>query len=342
MFLRKEEADTVEPSTDAAKTQIQQSCLTAILVSPRNFRYSYKPLPDCGPEQVLVEVEGCGVCASSLPVWQGRPWFNYPLTPGSPGHEAWGRIVFCGGKVRHLQPGQRVACLAEQGYQEHLVVDAHRLLPLPDSLNAIPFPGEAIACAMNIFRRADIRRGQSVAIVGAGFLGLLVLQLAVDAGAEVFVLSRRACARARASELGARASFDTEDWWSSTREVLQLTGGRGCDRVIEATGLQFALDAATEMIAEYGRLIIAGYHQDGLRQINMQQWNWKAIDVINAHERDPERYLEGMKLGIQATVEGRIQPHHLLTHQFRFSQLNEAFRAAQERPTGFIKAWVSP
>lgn len=181
-----------------------------------------------------------------------------------------------------------------------------------------------------------------MAIVGAGFLGLLLVQLAVDADADVFVLSRRRYARDRARDLGAAATFDTEDWWGNARDVVTLTKGRGCERVIEATGMQFALDTATEMIAEYGKLIIAGYHQDGLRQINMQQWNWKAIDVVNAHERDPQHYLEGMRQGVRATEEGRIRPQDLLTHHFRFNQLNEAFKTVQERPHGFIKAWVSP
>src|SRR5690606_6740168 len=140
--------------------------------------------------------------------------------------------------------------------------------------------------AMNIFRRAEIGRDQTVTIIGAGFLGLLLVQLAVAAGARVFTISRRECARDMARKYGAEEAFDTKSLSANLREINKLTGG-GCDRVIEVTGLQFALDAATEIIAEYGRLVIAGYHQDGLRHINMQRWNLKGIDVINAHERDP-------------------------------------------------------
>lgn len=331
----------MEPSIDAP-SHLQQCSLAATLISPQNFRNTYNAIPHCGPDQVVLEVEGCGICASSLPLWEGRTWFNYPLPPGTPGHEAWGHIIFCGSNVSHLQAGQRVTCLAEQAYQEQLVVDASRVLALPESLAGVPFPGEAIACAMNIFRRADIQADQSVAIIGAGFLGLLLVQLAVDRGAKVFVLSRRECARERAAECGASATFGTDDWWGNAQAVLTLTQGRGCDRIIEAIGLQFALDAATEMIAEYGKLIIAGYHQEGLRQVNMQKWNWKAIDVINAHERDPQRYIEGMRRGIEATVEGRIRPQDLLTHHYSFAELDLAFKAAQERPRGFIKAWASP
>jgi hypothetical protein len=56
-----------------------------------------------------------------------------------------------------------------------------------------------------------------------------------------------------------------------------------------------AADLAGELCAERGRLVIAGYHQDGMRQVNVQLWNWRGIDVINAHERDPQAYVDGMR-----------------------------------------------
>ena len=68
--------------------------------------------------------------------------------------------------------------------------------------------------------------------------------------------------------------------------MKQITAGRLCERVIEAVGKQWPLDLAGELVGYGGKLIIAGYHQDGPRQVNMQSWNWKGIDVINAHERD--------------------------------------------------------
>lgn len=111
-------------------------------------------------------------------------------------------------------------------------------------------------------------------------------------------------------------------------------------RVIEATGAQQALDLATEIISEYGRLIIAGYHQDGLRNINMQQWNWKGIDVINAHERNPEVYIEGLKEAIRKTQEGVFNLEKLITHQFDLKEINEAFKMMQQRPEGFLKGII--
>src|SRR5690606_34692610 len=293
----------------------------------------------CGPDELLVHLEGCGVCASNLPVWEGREWFTYPLEAGAPGHEGWGRIVEVGENVEHLQAGQRVACLGANAFAEYVAVSAQQVAVLPDSLETIPFPGEAIGCAMNIFHRADVSRDHTVAIIGAGFLGLLLVQLAVDAGARVFVFSRRASVRKLAEKYGAEATFDTANWLGNACRVREMTNG-GCDRVIEMTGLQFALDAGTEMIAEYGKLIIGGYHQDGPRQIDMQKWNWRAIDVINAHERDPRHYIRGIEAGIIAVETGRIRPQELLTHRFDIEQVNEAFQMMIDRPDGFIKGWI--
>lgn len=322
---------TIEPAT----------CRTVLVAAPQRCELQYRRLPVCAADEVVVQVEGCGICASSIPVWEGRPWFDYPLAAGAPGHEAWGRIIAVGENVEGLLAGQRVACLAENAYVDQLSVKAEYVVVLPPELGNRPFPGEAIACAMNIFRRADVREGQSVAIIGAGFLGLLLVQLAASAGARVFAMSRRESARALAERYGAEASFDTEDWWGNAHKVVELTNGEGCERVIEVTGLQFALDAATEMVGEYGKLVIGGYHQEDLRQVNMQKWNWRAIDVINAHERDPRRCIEGMKMAVDATLEGRIRPQDLLTHRFTFDELDQAFRTLVERPDGFIKAWVS-
>src|SRR5690606_27255296 len=140
----------------------------------------------------------------------------------------------------------------------------------------LAFPGEPLGCAMNIFERSDIRAGHSVAIVGLGFLGLLLTQLASTAGAYVVGLSRRDYALDLASHMGARHVVQMNHDSNAQGVALEIVGGRGYDRVIEAGGVQSTLDLASALTAEYGRLVIAGYHQDGLRQVNMQQWNWRA------------------------------------------------------------------
>jgi threonine dehydrogenase-like Zn-dependent dehydrogenase len=114
-----------------------------------------------------------------------------------------------------------------------------------------------------------------------------------------------------------------------------------CDRVIEAIGKQRPLDLAAELTRERGRLIIAGYHQDGPRQVNMQLWNWRGIDVINAHERDPLVYMQGIRDAIDAVATGRLDPAPLYTHRFPLDRLDDALNATRDRPDGFLKALVT-
>jgi threonine dehydrogenase-like Zn-dependent dehydrogenase len=211
---------------------------------------------------------------------------------------------------------------------------------LPEELDDEPFPGEPFGCAMNIFERSDIHSCQTVAVVGGGFLGLLLTQLASDAGAHVVVLSRREWALQLALTMEAEDILATKDDGHDAERALRLTGNRGFDRVIEVSGVQSSLDLASEIAAERARLIIAGYHQDGLRQVNMQQWNWRGLDVINAHERSMDRYVAGVQKAIQAALEGRLDPFPLLTHTVSLGSLDLGFKLMRDRPDGFVKALV--
>jgi len=73
----------------------------------------------------------------------------------------------------------------------------------------------------------------------------------------------------------------------------------------------------------------------------MQVWNWRGLDVINAHERDSQVYADGIREAIQAIESGRLDPKSLYTHQYSLSDLHRAFQMAVERPDGFMKAVVT-
>ena len=179
-----------------------------------------------------------------------------------------------------------------------------------------------------------------MAIVGIGFLGMLLTELASAAGARVIAISRRPSSLAAAKQAGASEVIPMDDHWRIIEEVKQLTDGRFCDCVIEAVGKQWPLDLAGELTKERGRLVVAGYHQDGPRQVNMQLWNWRGLDVINAHERDPAVYMRGMNEAIEATAAGGFSPSRLYTHRFPLEELGAALDMTRDRPEGFIKALV--
>jgi threonine dehydrogenase-like Zn-dependent dehydrogenase len=314
----------------------------ASIAEPGKIALCEVDVPDPGPDELRIRVEGCGVCGSNLGPWQGLPWLKYPLPAGDSGHEAWGIVDAVGKNVRHLAEGDRVAALSYRAYAEYDVADARHVLSIPVELAERAFPGEALACAMNIFERSRISGGQDVAIIGVGFLGALLTRLCTNAGANVIAISRRKFALKLAREMGARHTVTLDDHARIIERVRELTGGAFCDRVIEAVGKQWPLDLAAELTKTRGLLVVAGYHQDGPRQVNMQLWNWRGIDVVNAHERDQAVYLAGMQRALSSVLSGAVDPEPLYTHRFPLEQLDRALDATATRPEGFLKALVVP
>ncbi|KKC24663.1 L-iditol 2-dehydrogenase [Sphingomonas sp. SRS2] len=316
--------------------------MAAVVTAPGRVQIEQVALPLPAAGQVRIRIEGCGVCASNLTPWAGPEWMKYPLEPGGLGHEGWGVVDALGSGVTGLRIGDRVAALSYASYAQYDLCDAEACVPLPESLTNQPFPGEPLGCAMNIFERADVAAGQTVAIIGIGFLGALLTRLASDAGARVIAISRRASSLDLARRYGAAETIVMDDHQAIIDRVGALTGGRFCERVIEAVGKQWPLDLAGELTAERGKLIVAGYHQDGPRQVNMWLWNWRGIDVINAHERDPKVYAAGIRAAVAAVADGRLDPTPLYSHVYPLDRLDEALDATRDRPEGFVKALVVP
>jgi threonine dehydrogenase-like Zn-dependent dehydrogenase len=313
---------------------------SAVVAEPGVARVVKLAIPEPGPGEVRVRMEGSGVCGSNLSFWEGRPWFSYPGEPGAPGHEGWGVVDAVGDGVIGLGVGDRITTLSTHAFAEYDTVAADASVVIPPTLAEHPFPGEPLACAMNAFGRAEVRSGQTVAVIGVGFMGALLTALSAAAGARVIAISRRPFALETARAMGADVTIPLEDHGGIVRLVNELTGGHGVDCVFEAVGQQWPLDLAGELTRVRGRLLIAGYHQDGRRSVDMQLWNWRGLDVVNAHERDPAVYVQGMREAVVAIAGGRLDPRPLYTHHYRLDQLGEAMEAMRTRPDGFLKALV--
>lgn len=312
----------------------------AVLKAPQKVSIQEIELPQPKQGEVRLRLEGSGICASNIPIWEGREWFEYPVTPGEPGHEGWGVIDAVGEGVKTLKEGDRVTALSYRAYATHDIAKEENTVKLPDFLNSKPFPGEPLGCAMNIFNRSDIQEGQKVAIVGSGFLGNLLIQLAKSAGAEVIAISRRKFSLEAAKKAGADHLIQMNDHYEIIEEIKELTNENFCERVIECTGKEWPLNLSIEITGERGKLIVAGFHQDGMRSVNVQMLNWRGIDMISAHEREPQKYIAGIKAAIDAVETGKMDPFPLFTHSFRLEDMEEAYQHLTERPDGFIKALV--
>ena len=314
-----------------------------VFTAPRTCEVQSIETPTPKSDQVLVRIEGSGVCGSNLPLWEGRDWFSYPTLPGSPGHEGWGRVAAIGDDVHRIAVGDRVAFLSGNAFAEYDVATESSVVTLPACLDDRDVPGEPLGCAMNIFRRSGIASDQTIAIIGIGFLGALLTQLAVGAGARVIAISQRPYSLELARSMGAVETIELGETDAEiVRRVEQLTDGAGCDRVIELAGMQRPLDLAGKLCRVRGRLIVAGFHQDGPRQVDMFLWNWRGLDVINAHERDPLAYVSGISAAIDGVVAEQFDPQKLYTHRVPLERAGDAFELLRTRPQGFVKVLVTP
>ncbi|MBV8084341.1 MAG: alcohol dehydrogenase catalytic domain-containing protein [Chloroflexi bacterium] len=287
--------------------------------------------PVGGEQDVLVRVLACGVCGSDLNAWAGVPGVNFPLGPGAPGHEVWGEVV---SGPSEFWAGQAVTGLFSCGYAEYAVAPLPQVIAVPSGLSGHVLLGEPLACAMGVVQRAGIRERDSVAVVGFGYLAALIMSLQRPAPRRWLALTRRPSARELALALGAEAVCDYGEIPGEAWDSF--------DVVVEAAGAQQALDHATWLTRERGRLVIAGYHADGPRAVNMQSWNWKGLDVINAHERDPRVYMRNLGLALDVVERERLEVQRFITHEWPLSRAGEALTAAERHPEGYIKGVVRP
>jgi L-iditol 2-dehydrogenase len=310
----------------------------AVLRGPRAFEVVEEDVPEIAPDEVLVKAGACGVCASELDVWEGRGAAPFPLYPG---HEVSGTVVRAGAEVRTFREGDVVAVWATgRGFAEYVAVKAEYCRPAA-GVAVEEALAEPLACAANAVELADVRLGDDVVIIGAGFMGNLVQELVQLRGVRHLVVAdTRPDALERARKLGATRTVDV------TRESLPdvvsgLTGGVGADITFEVTGTQAPLAVVGDVTRMSGKIAIVGYHQGAPREIPLAQWNWMAFQIVNAHFRDVNTIMRGMTIGMRLLTAGRLSLQGLVTHRFGLDDINEAFATAVDKPEGFVKSTVT-
>jgi len=310
----------------------------AILTGPREFKLQDEPIPALLPDEVLVQVIACGVCTSELDMWEGKA--GSQIYPRYPGHEVSGLVVESGKDVQGFTSGDRVAVwVPNRGFGEYVAVKSKYCfaagdLPLDLAL------AEPLACAVNAVELADLSLSDDVVIIGTGFMGNLVQKLVQMQGPRhLIVADTRADALERAKNMGATHVVNVRS--ESLPEVVkELTDGQGADASFEATGVQTPLTLLGDVTRMSGKIVIVGFHQGEPRQIPLGYWNWMAFQILNAHFREESTILRGMRIGMRLLTSGRLRLDDLVTHRFPLSEINEAFRAAVEKPQGFVKSTV--
>lgn len=311
----------------------------SVLVGPKTSRIEEAPELAVGPKDVLVRVKLCGVCASELHGWKGDSG-PYPRRYG---HEVSGEVVAVGQDVASVRVGMRVTGLFHQGFAEYALTTEDRVAPIPEGMSYEEALGEPISCVISGVRRTRVDMGDTVAVIGLGFMGLITLQaLRLKGPARLIAVDVREEALENALRLGADEAYLPDQ--VPDRLIMaswdRVGGGYGVDVAVEASGTQPGLDLASRMVREHGFLSIVGYHQGGPRQVDMEMWNWKAFDALNAHERRPDAQMDSMRRGLELVARGRIDVASLVTHRFGLEEVDAAFDTLARKPEGFVKSVV--
>ena len=313
----------------------------ALLVGPRRFAFEARPPRELAPRDVRVRVRICGVCASEQADWKAGP----RAAPVELGHEVAGVVDEVGKDVTAVAPGAAVTGLFRAGFSEYAVAPENRVVPVPEGVDVRDALGEPLACIVGAASRTRVELGDTVALVGVGFMGLLMLQAVRLRGAgRVIAIDVRPDALEAARRLGAHEAY-TPDRLPERLRVPQrraIEPGWGVDVAVEASGTQAGLTLAGELAREHGQISILGYHNEGggWRQVHLQLWNWKALDVQNAHERRLDVKTACVRTGLRLLAARRIDVASLITHRFALDDIHDAFAALESKAPGFCKAVV--
>jgi L-iditol 2-dehydrogenase len=311
----------------------------ALLTQPFQIDIVDRELPSVSGSMVRVRVLQCGVCTSELDMWSGRAAEKLPLALG---HEVAGVVEEIGEDVATVKVADRVAVwVKEGGFAEEVIVEERYCVAVADGV-AYPAVAEPLACVVNAVELAAPALADDVVIIGAGYMGNLIQMVTALKGPRtITVADVREDALARASELGATRVVDTSTQ-SLPRVVEEITEGRGADVTYEVTGIERGLVLAGEVTRMSGKLCIVGYHQGGTRSIPLADWNWMAFDLVNAHFRDIDTIMRGMRIGMRLVNAGVLDAAQLVTGSFSLDEIGRAFETAAAKPDGFVKAVVEP
>ena len=337
----------------------------AVLYGVRDLRLENVPKPEISDNEVLIKVNACGICGTDIHIYRGEWKTNTPIILG---HEFSGVIADVGREVKGLNIGDPVVAepnipcgscyfcrMSERNYfcenleatgvtvngafAEYVKVVASNVYKLPKGYNLDEAALiEPLACCVRGIDQAKIKIGDTVAIIGAGPVGLILLQLALQSGASMVIQTDMEDSTLRlAKELGADHTINvTEE--DPVESIKELTGGYGVDVAIEAVGKPEAITQAMRATQRGGRLVIFGVSpEDAVWKVRPFELYDKELTIKTSY-RSPYTFQRAVKIA----VSGRVRLKTLISHIFKIDKVHRAFEVAEKRLEGAVKVLVKP
>lgn len=317
-------------------------CITMKLTVFENGKLAVETaeIPATQEGEVLLRVKACGICGSDVPrVFSGKSYY-YPIVLG---HEFSGIVEqSCGGKwngkrvcvfpilpckkCEYCEKEQYANCVQydyygsrrDGGMQDYLAVKEENLVVLPDNVSyeagALIEPS---AVCLHATKKAQIQKGESVLVYGAGTIGLLCAMWAKDFGANAVYL----------------VDIDEQKLAMAERLGFKRYNGESVQVVFEASGANACVNQAIDKVSAFGRVVLVG---NTGTDITITKENYakilrKQITLCGSWNSDYSKTVNDWKDSVQAISEGRINPEALITHKFSLAESVNAYEVIKNR-----------
>lgn len=335
----------------------------AQITAPGTVSFFTREVPPPAPGEVVVKVRASAICGSDLHLFRGlHPAVALPSTIG---HEFSGDVVETGEEVTRVRPGDRVtvepaitcgtcqACLqgryshceritftyrvGQGSMSDYVTVDQNRVYHLPPHLDYHSAALlEPLAVATHAVRRAGLTLGDSVLILGAGAIGLMVCALAKYMGVRQILIADLQDSRLRLAEtLGATKTIRPAAGEDLTAAIRRCTDGQGVTRSFECAGHEATLQAATGALGKDGLCTVVGLFETPSVSIPINQWVANEIRLQGS-----QGYCWDFPIALQVSRE--INLSSFITHRFPLEKLQEALETCLNPESQSIKVLVEP
>ena len=330
----------------------------AVMEGIGKMGYTRRPIPTPKADEVLVKLEYVGICGSDMHYYETGAIGDYVVEPPFVlGHEPGGTVVEVGSNVKHLKVGDRVALepgktcgrceFCRQGkynlcpdvvffatppvdgvFQEYAAHEAALCFKLPDNVSTLE--GALIEPLA-----VGFHAGQTAVVMGAGCIGLVsMMALKAQGVSRVYVVDVMAKRLEKALELGADGVINGKEE-DAVEAVRRLTGGAGCDLVIETAGTEITTRQAIHMTKKGAVIVLVGYSKSGEMTLPMSLVLDKELTFKTVF-----RYRHIYPMAIDAVAAGRVNLKGIVTDIFDFEDIQNAMDRSVADKANIVKAVV--
>lgn len=344
----------------------------AYVTAPEKIEIIEQRLPKLREDQVLLKTISVGLCHTDLPTFLGTAGSSYSRHgvqrmgvdeisfPADLGHEPVAQVVEIGRNVRNFYVGEYVGGFGG-GFCDYIVIDdaARTFCEIPKTGKEIKYCcAEPLGCIVNIVKQASCKYGESIAVVGCGFMGLMIIAGLRRSGAKKLVAvdlldnKLELAKKYGATHVINPRQGDMDDL------AYELTDGKFFDVVVEITGSLRGLDTACKIIKQphpkgmeqfdgayrgLGKVLIPSVYsaQEVFPPSLAFNLMLRTPVIHSVHPTYDTRPRENMEEGIASYMDGRLPADELISHEFRFEDIQKAFEMLAHPEPSYLKGIVS-